>query len=147
MSKSAEAYLEENIRRVFALIDGQIQLSITNDDLLPFYDINEMLKLEYESCRSPLYLSIKFIGENVRYGTGCEINGNYFALLWMYKHKNLPVLYKDKKDNKIVSMQYELYDLWKDDYEELDEILIDKIDSLDAYTMINNSGEIHPLRF
>ncbi len=138
---------EKHIQFVFRMIDEQINLSVKNGKPLPFYDLNEMIKLEYENCKSPLRLSIKFKNESNKYGHECDISGNYFAMLWMYKNRKQLAINKTKTNDKILVTQFELYGLWLEDYIELEEIDMNNITSIDAYIISKRTGDIHPLKF
>ncbi|MFA5832891.1 MAG: hypothetical protein WDA22_05360 [Bacteroidota bacterium] len=138
--------LEDLIRRVFSLIDGQIQVSSSENVPFPYYDLNEMIKIEFEQIQSPLRLSIKFKNNKNKYGSECDITGNLFAMLWMYKHrKQISDRKKDPKPK--FKVQCELYDLWLEDYQEVEEIDMNSISTIDAYTINKKTKKIFPLKF
>ena len=147
MKERNPSILERQIKRVFALIDDQIIDSVKENAPLPFYDLNELIKLEYENCESPIRLSIKFSDDRTKYGDECDLNGNYFALLWMYKHRkrlrNPPKISRDA----ILQLQLELYGLWQEDYEEVEEINLNNVESIDAYTINTLTKEISAVQF
>jgi hypothetical protein len=147
MTGQTEKLLEEQIKNIFALIDEEIQLSVKKDISLPFYDLNELIKAGYELCRSPLHLSIKFKDEKNKYGSECDLKGNYFALLWMYKNRDNYQQWKKISADKLVMMRKELFELWQEDYEEVEELVMGNIESIDAYTIDKNSREIYPLNY
>jgi len=138
--------LEDLIRRVFSLIDGQIQVSSSENVPFPYYDLNEMIKIEFEQIQSPLRLSIKFKNNKNKYGSECDITGNLFAMLWMYKHRK-QLSEKKKNPGNIFKIQSELYELWLEDYQELEEIDMNSISTIDAYTIDKKTKEIFPLKF
>ncbi|MCK9409510.1 MAG: hypothetical protein M0R68_10295 [Bacteroidetes bacterium] len=147
MTKQKKHPLEQLISRMFAIIDGQIALAAQSGISLPYYDLNEMIKLETEQMTSPLHLSIKFIHENEAYGSECDIHGNYFGLLWMMKHRDKILIRSNKSSDVVTMMQLELYTLWHDDILEMDEIDVNDIATIDAYTKNRGSREITLLEF
>ena len=147
MRRSIKKSLEEHIQRIFTMIDEQINLSVKKNESLPYYDLNEMIKLENDKCLSPLRISIKFKDAKNKYGKECDLEGNYFAMLWLYKHRGQLSDDKKKTDDKVLRTQLELFGLWREDYQELEEIDMDSIATIDAYTINKATREIYPLLF
>lgn len=139
--------LEALIKRIFAIIDAHITLAVNDHISLPFYDLNEMIKDETELNTSPLHLSIKFKRVTEFNDSECDIHGNYFGLLWMYKHRDAIMKKKSNSSDIKAMMQLELYTLWHDDIEEMDGFDVNNIDTIDAYTTFKGSREIYPLEF
>jgi hypothetical protein len=147
MGKEKRHPLELLIVRIFAIIDGQIALSVTDGTPLPFYDLNEMIKLETETNLFPLHLSIKFTMATDDHEEECDIHGNHFGLLWMFKHRKQIMKRKQETNDTLRMMELELYSLWQDDIMELEGIDINDIESIDIYTVTPGTREIVPLEF
>jgi hypothetical protein len=139
--------LEALIARIFAIIDAHITLAVNDKIPLPFYDLNEMIKDETESNTSPLHLSIKFKPGTEYTDSECDIHGNHFGLLWMFKHRKQIMKRKQDTADATRMMALELYSLWQDDIMELEGIDVNDIETIDIYTVIAGTREIVPLKF
>jgi hypothetical protein len=147
MSRRQPHPLELLISRIFTIIDGQIALSVKEGTPLPFYDLNEMIKLETEENMFPLHLSIKFEMATDDHDEECDIQGNHFGLLWMYTHRKRILKKKQNRADPLSMMELELFSLWQDDIMEMEGIDVNEIETIDIYTKIKGSREIIPLEF